>query len=281
MAASRKHILFLPTLSEYAYRILVRLTEDQKKSLSPAEQVMLKSENTINQFCKSETLDRILLILTKLGVDWAIMTYPDEEIAQQLTFNVFNQYQFIQKRSDVVNVMKRENIYAVSSREAMVNVQMMAQNAHTDVYHLSEHMKDLIKRNRAFASIPGYDETVASATQSFDDFARIILEVFNSVDHRSSTWDLDELETRIMLTLFEKRNSVSNLLTVQNGVKLGSKKNYLKKRLEGLQQRGLIVSEQKHLKNTNRVQNYLITTKGIKVIMEYVKYIYDRCDFKK
>lgn len=242
-------------------------SKDKINQLPGTVSTIFHSDRTINDFTKNSGLDKLLRMLTLLDKDWSITVGDEEEIAQTL-FHIRSQYEFGEKRSDIVESMKRNSIYAVSSREDMVQLFMCAQNSQIDLYQLSDTAKTIAKRAETFHG------EIKKAVNGYESFAKYTLAILNSVDEKASELSLNETELRILLSLYLKRNSLVDLKTINEDTELGHKKDYLKPAVKTLISKMLVVADTKPgEKLYGKPIKYMITASGIKKIMQYIENI--------
>lgn len=275
--SNRRYHIHIPSFSEYAYRILCGLSEQQKQDLHEDEQKIVSSPRNISKFTAHEPFEKILLLLTKIGYEWVLMMGPTEEAIEKAHFVTFNQYDFDQKRADAINATAREQVCAASSHQVMLTAHMCAQNCQTSVYNLSQYSKDLVAAGRSFNKMKTTDEELQESSDAYQLMNRILSVQLNSMDWVLSTLQLDQQELRILSILFDRQNSARSQQEISEGSQLNGKKAYLKKYLDKLQDAGLITSD----RGTNgRVKSknhyYLITGKGIEKMMKYRMYIHKK-----
>lgn len=280
MAVNRRYHIHTKAFSEYMYRIMKNAGAEQKKDMQPNELAHFKDERSINLFVLNEPFEKLLLMATKMGYDWTLLVSPDDEATSQILFNTYNQYAFDRKRIDVTEATARENVCAVSSREVMVIAHMCAQNCQTAVYHLSEYSKDILKRVPNYNKIETHDETIARASGAYNDFAKILLEAVNSFDYVGSTLSLQQDDIRILLAMFVGRNSVLDIPKVSEMTKLGSKKKYVGKHIAKMEEMGLLYGDRREQSVHGKTIDYILTTKGIKVVMDYISYVHKQTFMK-
>jgi len=274
---NRRYHIHIPSFSEYAYRMLMGLSEQQKLQLHEDEQKIVSSARNISKFTAHEPFEKILLLLTKVGYEWVLLMGPTKEAIEQVHFATFNQYDFESKRVDAINAAARERVCAASSHQVMLTAHMCAQNCQTSVYNLSQYSKDLVKAGRSFNKMKTTDEELQEATESYQYMNRVLCAQLNSMDWALNTLGLDQQELRILSILFDKQTSARSQQEISEGAQLKGKKAYLKKYLDKLQADGLITSDKD---NSGRIKTrnhyYLITGKGIEKMMKYRLYIHKK-----
>ena len=276
-----RYKIYNRAFSEYVYRILKNLTSDQKKNLTDEDLKILRSTSTISRFCKDEQLDRMLLLLTKIGKIWTLRVADENTDADQLEFAIINQFYSDEKRSDIIKVMAEDNIFYMSATETMLSLMMAAQNINTPYYQLSTNSRDLVQKNSDIKSIKmPLDEKVQKSIDGYEMLDNLLLQQLNSLVWAKKALDLEQTEIRILCFLFLKRNGATNMQTIAENTQLNDNKAYLKKYVQNLTQKKLIVSDSRRGGQAKPTTFYFITPEGVRQIMKYNDYIYKQA-FKK
>lgn len=274
--SNRRYTLNNPSLSEYVYRTLQRATIEQIRELSHEEQKIFKDDRSMNLFAQNNNLDKITYILTKLGVSWVMMFGPDEHSISQTVFTTFNQYEYDHKRVDAIDATTRSGVFATGSKELMLAAMMTTQNCSTQIYELSQYAQDIKKRGRDFNKIKTNNDEFKEAGRAYHDFNRLVTEQLNSFDWALQNLNLEQNEIRILSALFEKRTSAATITELSAGTRLGNKKSYLKKYVESLQEKKmLIIDNGTPGKMKKSGTYYMITSLGIKQMMKYINYLHE------
>ncbi len=284
MSAIRYRI-FNKSFSEYCYRTLKNLTADQKKHLTDEDLKIVNNLTILSDFCGREQLDRLLLILTKVGKIWTLRIgdEDEDEIGDGIEFSIVNQYQSEQKRLDIIKKIGDKGVYYMSATDVMLSSMMAAQNINTPAYQLSVNSREIASKisNIKSVKIP-FDEQVARSVQGYEDLDRLILAQLNSWDWAKKTLNLEPNEIRILISLFLKRNGAMRMQEIAKDTLLDGKLAYLKKNVEKLLKDKLIISDKKHGpkiqlqkgQKSNVPVYYMIAPEGIRKVMEYNDYIF-------
>lgn len=264
-----------PAFKELAYRVLSKISPDQKGNLTPSELKHFNSEYTLQRFCKEERMDYILHIMAKCGIDWTFRIHEDSLSADMVEYNTVDQYRYPFKRLDNTEATARENVCIISSRDVMVLSHLVAQNCTTKVYHVSEFSKAMQAKGRDLKQLTSWDEEIVRAGAAYDLFNSILLEQLNSFEYAADILDLDEYDLRILCALYQKRQTALRMNEISQLTKATGKKMYFRKNIKKLMDAGLVASDQKDpQKLWANTTFFIITTAGLNKVINYMKFIY-------
>lgn len=278
--SNRRHLIYIESLSKYAFRVLRGLTSAQKEKFTPAEIKATGGEAVTWTTVNKEPMEHLLLLLTKAGKQWDLRIYDEEEDADMAEISAINQFHYPEKRLDLIDTMAKKELYYLSSSDVMLSASMCAQNSHTKVYDLSNTMRAAVKVTRGIArvKVPFHDQ-VKEAHETVDKLNRLLLNQLNSFDWAKSALGVTANEIRILCVLFAKKDGAMTMQDIAKGTVIEGKQVYLKKFIDKLLKSGLILSDQKHGIKTQGRKGvlpvyYLISSKGLGVIREYHNYVH-------
>jgi len=281
--ATRRNIIYIPSFSEYAYRTLKGLNATQRAALTETELKHLKDDYTLRNFVNKEPFENILLLLTKSGKQWDIRVYDEEEVADHMEFTVVNQYQYPEKRGDVIGAQVTSKTYHMSCMDVMLSSHMLAQNVHTKIYEVSTGIKKITEKSRGIAKIKvSHESQLRDGSQAVDDLNKLLLNQLNSFDWAKSTLGLEQNELRILSALFARKDGAMTSAEIGANTLLTGKAAYLKKNMDKLLQEGLIVTDLNHGPKTQLKRSklaiktgyYMISSKGVDKMMSYRNYLH-------
>lgn len=277
MALPRKYLIHVTYFSEYLFRVFMSMTNNQRQNLSDYEQKMLCDEKAIHKFVTNEPLEKLLFLYTKIGGEWTLNLGPDEGAIKEAMESTRYQYDHSQKRLDAIEVIIRNQACTLSSRDVMALAVMCAQNCATEVYHISKYTRDMIARSGDIIRRP-YDQTIAVANESANIANKMLLEQLNALPLYEETHNLEWNDLRVLSALFDKRNSTMSLGDLSTMTRQPNRKKYVGKTIDKLIGMGLVMSDYKEgeVKAFGTKDNYMITTKGIGKIMEYLYYVWEK-----
>lgn len=270
-------------LSEYVYHTLTTLTHAQRQRLSPEEQKIFKSNNDLYNFSHKEQLDRILLLMTKIGKQVTLRIGDEDQTADQLEFNTVNTFQFPQKRIEATDAMARENIFYMSASDIMLSSMMSSQNIHSQIYALSKQalsMGDMMTSIRL--TVSPQEKKIDTATKGFDDINSLFLQMLNSLSWARQTLSLEQGTMRVLAMLYYNRHGAYTIQEIAEKTMMKHNPAFLSKNIVSLLKGRMIISDKnsgpkvgvnKGKKAARRIY-YMIAPDGVKAIMEYYQYIY-------
>lgn len=274
--SNRRYLIYNKSFSEYAYRIFCELSADKKSELSTDDLKVLKDKASINRFVHEAPFEQIILLLTKIGKSLDIRIYDEPEDVDQLEEIIINQFELPEQQVQSMEIMAKKNIFYLSSRDIMMAAMMAAQNVHNKVYQLAANSRELIKKHYSITSVKlRYDDQIDQCEEAYMDFNSILLEQLNALDWANKTLNLDLIDIRVLSALFAKRHGALLMQDIARSADLESNNAKLKKNMDKLQERRLIMSDKNDTSTKQKQQVfYMLTTQGIKAIMEYSNYVY-------
>lgn len=268
-----QHISSIP-FQEYAYRALKNTTTEQREVFTSYDEMRIfVSDYELQRFCKEERMDRILLFLAKIGIEWTFRMHRDAFTADMVEFNTVDQYLYPKKRVDVADATAREGVCVISSRDVMNQSHMTAQNCTTKAYNVSEfNLKIALKGG--IKQLLKFDKEVAKAQEAHDFFNNIILEQLNSLAYAQDIMGINDSEIRILAALYKKRQAAITMTQIAELTRSTGRKMYFRQELERLIELGLVTSDKKNLKQKWANSHFImITGRGIEKINVYRKHI--------
>lgn len=284
--SNHKYRIYSKPLSEYLYRTLKALPKKTRQDLlSIEDQKIFASDTKLSDFCSKEQLDRILLTLTKIGKQWDLRIYDNEETANELEFAAVNQFQFPQKRVEVIEAMSRENIFYLDSSDVMLSSLISTNNIHSPVFQLSRQSRELSQKMSSIRSVRvPHDERNERALQAYQDLNKLFLEMLNAMTWARQTLSLEQGTIRVLAILFANQYSALTIQEIAEGTMMKDKMAFLTKNITSLLKDKLIISDKDHglkLQIAKGVQNnkrtyYMLTAEGKRRIMEFNNFIHNK-----
>ncbi len=281
---NRRYIIYSEPFSKYVFRAMRDATADQKKNLDPLDLKYFASETKMKELVHNEPMERLLLILAKLGKNWDLRVYDNEADADHIEELSINQFQFPELRVDVIEKQAATQTHYLSSREVVLAMAMCSRNVHTPVYSLSNGHQYLLKKVKGIRRVRlPYQEHINETAGAMEDLSKLQMAILNSFDWALKTLGLEQNDIRVLTALFNKRHGALTQHEIAQTTKLEGKLAYLKKNMERLEELGMIGSDKgiatpmnagKGVIKNNRVY-YIITGKGIGKVMEYLNYIHE------
>lgn len=275
---NRRYYIYSRPFSEYTYRELKNSNATQRAMLSERELKMLSDDSLLSEFVHNHPFDHLLAVLAKIGKTWALRVAETDETAEQLEFNTINQFDFPEKRMEVIEAQVREKVHYLSSNDLILTMLMGAQNTHTSVYSLSANSLSASKRMRAFKSTKSaYHDQIDDAVEAWDDINRMMLAQLSSF--HVEQWQQvvqNQVDMRVMCALFDKRYGAMTMKEVSVATCMEGKMAFLKKSMERLVKDKVIMNDAKSGEKSNKATYYMITGEGIKLVMKYHDSVYSK-----
>lgn len=285
-----------PSFERYAYYILSDLTKEQKNQLETPEVALVENEKELQRFITKEGHAKTEILLMKVGIESIRIFYDintncstwnndNPNDIDACIFSTQDQYQYPKKRSDLIEAMAEKKIYATSNRELISAVIQMAQNANTKLYQITQATKDVIKQYLTLKEkvkkspniLTSNQEVLDDAAEAYAGFNKLILEQLNSYDYALQNLRLTQPEIRVISALYAKPCHAISLQELAQGTKLDGKQAYLKKVVDSLEEQDYVISDRTvQNRRHNKVPYYLLTAKGIKAMITYINYIFQK-----
>lgn len=276
MPAYRKYLIHVPYLSEYLYRIFCSLTSQQKNVLTDQEKKLVATQRDIHHFVSNEPMEKLLFMYCKLGYEFTINLGPTPEAIEESMEACTFQYDHDQKRIDAINVITRNKVCVVSSRDVMNIAMMCAQNCATDVYKISTYTEN-VKLWLDQLKVEPYDKKLSKVSENVSAANKMMLEQLNALATAEEIMNVSFDDLRLLGALYEKRNSSVDVKEISDITRQPNKKRYVFRDLEDLAKRGYVISDKvKGKKHFGKKLNYMISTKGIQKLMEYHYYVWEK-----
>jgi hypothetical protein len=265
-------------LSEYLYRTLTNLTHQQRtKYFTEEELKMFESDAKLSDYCAKEQLDRVLLILTKIGKVWDLRIYDEKTNIRQLEFNTTHQFLYPEKRVDVTERMAEEDVLYLGAHDTMLAAMMSTMNINSPIYQLSHQAKRMADRmsNIKNLKVP-YDEQIARSVIAYEDTNKLMLGILSNLHFSRGVLSQNQGGLRVLAALFTKRYTAMTFPEIAKLTRMTGKAAFLKRNVANLLKDKLIMTDKPakkvHTNKGSRTKErvfYMLTTEGIRRIMEW------------
>lgn len=280
--SNRRHLIYIPSFSEYAYREIRRATSTQRANLSDADMKILRDDASLKKFVHQAPLEHLITILTKIGKMWDFRFYDQETDADDIEQLTINQFRSPGQRLQAIEKEAKDHVYHMSSMDVMLSAHMASQNVHSNVYEISAKSRMAVNYVRALKTIKKpYSEQIQEAEEANDILNKLLLNQLNSMDWALKTLGLEQVDIRILASLFQKRHSAMTMQDISKDTYFDGSRQYLKKNVEKLEKDGLIMSDAEHgrgLRHNKKKYSqrtfYMISSKGVGKMMEYRNYLH-------
>jgi len=274
MAANRKYLLHFPELSEYLYRYFMVLPMSEKMELSYEEQKLIKDDKSIHHFVLNEPMEKLLFLYAKTGGEFTLNLGAPAAIEEAIESTRY-QYDHDQKRLDSIGVITRSNVCSVSSRDVMATAIMCAQNCTTDVYKISLYTAKIVSEKERLYKKP-YDAVMDEAHEGVAIVNKLLLEQLNALPWAQEVLGIDDTDIRILAALYNKKNGAMDLTQLSEMARSETKRKYVGRWVEQLEKKGYVTTDRpKEKKVFGRKISYMISTKGVGVLLRYLYYVWE------
>lgn len=266
MARIVEKAIELPEFSKLLYELIKASTPAERAKCSPRLQKAFHNDTMMRNFAYKATFERQLEMCCNLGLEFYMIFAPDPKVAALAAITTSTQYENIDLRLELVEAMKREKVFMVSSADLATALFMTAQNAHTKAYHLSQaHISMANLYNLELKKMESINSKMEKISQAQTTWAKQVLTTLNSEDFLSNL-GLEKMEMRVLMGLFLNRNTAMSLVKILELV--GLKKYSSTVHLGALVDKGYIGTNEK----TGPNAMYYLTTKGRQKVFEYLEY---------
>lgn len=270
-----RYRIYLRDFSEYCYGVLTNLNADQKSKLSVEDLKILETKTKTSIFTSEETLDRLLLMLTKVGYRVFLTVANSQEDKENFETMCDIHFEYPQQQVDAAEFAGKKRVFSISSEDIMFSMMLANQNIHSKVYKLATNSRDLARKTSSIKStkLPP-SEQMQQAEDGYQNMNAILLQQLNSFSWVVETLGLKQDELRCLVLLFTKRTSAMNVRDIEKGMMLEIRESYVGKILQALKEMKLIAGDAKKGKKAKASTYYMITAEGIRKVMEYNNHIY-------
>lgn len=260
-----------PEFSEWVFHCMRLSSFDQKKELSANELKYFEKDEDIRRFAENETLDKRIMMLTRLGYSFTILGYPQTvDITKTLT-PIPGQYQLANKRTAIIEQMIRDKVFVLSSRDLTIISHMAAQNSHSQVYVLDYSYVKVREKLNNYRTRP-FTEDIRESVKEADELSKILLNALCTKDIFESICGCNEYEMRILLALFANRNTMVSHDRIAELLQEPYRTKGIAKVCGNLCDKNYIAREPGY-RGQHRSQNYMIMEAGITAVMNYIKFV--------
>lgn len=269
-----------PDFGEFVFNCMATASTEDRRELSPQELLHFATKRAIRRFADNETMERRLLMLARLGIQFCVICAPKTADIGAMLDEARTQYMFVEKRLALTQAMAKNKVFVISSNNVVLSAHMAAQNSHGQIYTLNYNYvklhgymakakaRDFMTKHNAYDFKDGVDaiEMLCSAA----------ITIFNTQDNDivPSICGVSSDELKLLMVLFIRRNTFTGVEQLQllTGKTLRGKATSLA--LSGMEKKGYIAREPGYTDKTNHPKrSFMIISKGIDIVMNYIKYL--------
>lgn len=276
----RNLAFFDPKHNEWLYDVLVNLTHEQKERLNHRELKSIKTKSQIKKFAATGNLEKKLILLTKVGIEWSMLFYFPTKFTTGLIKEAFRQYSMSGKAVELTERMLETKTFVLSSRNVAIALSMMSMNCHSDVWIPNMEFLRVRKiTNQMVANISRgmSDKNMVKEFNSGYDGVKVIARIVNqamTVDNfLSSVLGLQPLDMLILNMVFHTPYNYVSVDYIKAELKSTYKPQSIGLRCVYLwKQRGML----EKMPASENVAKYRITQEGILTVGQVANYIVNR-----
>jgi hypothetical protein len=275
----RNLAFFDPKHNQWLFDVLVNLTMEQKSKLNTRELRELRSKSTIKKFVATGNLEKKLILLTKLGVEWNILFYVPNKFSTDIIKQAYRQYA-IKASADTVEKMVKSKTFVLSSRDVAISLAMMNMNCHSDIWLPNiEFLKVRQTTNEIAANISRSmsDRNLVKAFNQGYNGLRIVTNIVNEAmlldSYLMSVYSLQQLDMVILNLLFKTPNNYVAVSYIKTELKHTYKPIVIGLRCSYLWKQKKMIDKMPAAEN---VSSYRITQEGILTVGAIANFIVNR-----
>lgn len=264
-----------PAFSEYVFHVMRLCPAEKKKDLNPLELEHFRSEKNIRKFADDESLDKRLLMLSRIGISYCLVVAPVDNNIDPILEGVTSQYRSKASRKDIVEAMAKNKLFVLSSRDTLVLSHMAAQNSHSQIYVLDYSYLTLYEkmgRMKATSSI------MNEGMDGLDMLAKAVQISMRGEDFVQSMCGVSKYELQILLTMYPYRDRMMRYDRISELMGESYRSTGVAQSCGHLERLGLLIREPGYRMEgqprvSTRSQVYMISDKGIDAVLKYLTYI--------
>lgn len=274
--ALRKYFIKDPGLDEYIFHVMRLSSVEQRSNLNPEELFYFNREANMRQFADNETLDKRLLMLTRLGYSYTLIVSKHPADIEPLLKETGEAHTSGSARKAAIEQMIAKKVFVLSSRDVLLTTHLMAMNTHSQVFTLDYAWVQLNARLNAKRVRP-FNAEVTDAINGTEELAKIALSVLATTDIVESLTGCSEYEIQILLSLYLHRYTTVSTTALSQLMAISCRTTGISNSCVDLFKRGYILrlpGPQGKNKTRNSKYVYMIADQGIDAVLKYLKYIH-------
>jgi len=257
----RKYIIQDPNFCEYVFHCISNATQQQKNNVPFGFEEYVHHPNMIKKLATEYSLDRRLLILTKLGYDWKLYIAPMGEISKEEIKNAVQEYKE-KRRHSVIDRMIGKNHFVIGSKELMMGLALMAMNCHSEYYRINKDYHNIAKKITKASEKLIETEEFKEALEDIKLIVRVLLGLTRNKEFYDFGYLFTYNDLTLLLFLFLNRNTFLKANVIIKHLKI-IKPITIRTCLSRLH-------KNKFVEKFKDEKSYSISTLGIQVVSNYI-----------
>lgn len=274
---AKKEKVFLvsdPAFAQYVYYKMVNCPPLVRGRLNPAEQRYFRSKDAMRKFATDETFERRILLLTRMGVRWSVVMYEETADLDLMYKEVDENYTFTRKNLDLMNLMRKGDVFCFGSSTIMMAQLLAEQGCHSQKYVLDYGYLRTLKKMPDQRAIT-FDVKANDMEQQYMHLARIIYQSITCWERLELTISDDgvtALAMRILIVLLGHRHSFVTARSMKHRLGVPISNQITVRTMNQMVKNGLIY--QTRVPELEFEQKaYTISEKGLEKVMYFLKYV--------
>lgn len=251
------------------------VSKEKLLELSPQEIRLFDTKVKMRRFSDTESLEKRLLLLAKIGVSYTVVLAADRKRAATiLEKTVPDTFRVAKDRMALIKEMHNGGMFVFGSREVSMITHMAAQNSHSEIYILNPEYAEMSRKiNESIVKTQYKNNEITEAIKGFDEISKIALASLLTVDSTPGIADITDHQLKILLAMLPLRG---NYVTIDT---LTSLLHETRRTRNGIAKSATVLTRHGYLakiheqKNRKRESEYTIMEEGINVAVRWLKYM--------
>lgn len=266
------HAVTDPAFAAFVYYHMKHITPEVRAKLNPEERAYFRDERTMRKFANNNTLERRILMLTRIGVSWNMTFFTGKTDLDLAMKEIDEDYSYAEKMADLTRMMKHGELFSFGSRTLTAMSGLAEQGSHSQTYTLDY---SYLGMQRAMASTRHlkYDLKIQDADATYADLAKLMFYTIHGFRELTDKEGLSQVQLRVLLIMLGYKNSFISLRMLKSkmGYPIESKILYPVVKVMIRKQLMYTINVPDHDWDS---KGYTITEIGIEKAMAFVKYIW-------
>lgn len=260
-------------LTEYLFEVLSTLPADVKSDLTVNELKWINNPAQLKKFIERSTLDEVLNLLAKTGFSYTLtIRQKDTDLSDGIK-NIINDIGYAKKRMQMVNALKENKVFVLCSSNVMLSLQVASVNTQHKVYMPDSKFKELQARNKKLTSIRSLDDEIHDMVDSTAWLSSLAISFMHIVSNCKNVLGITYGALEILLAIYPLRADFVSRERLMEALNTEKNKMGFSKMCGSLVSEGYLIRHPHRSKNDKMYHYYLISEKGIKIVLQYMKWL--------
>lgn len=252
-----------PLISEFLFDVIWAATQKDKAKLSERQLRNITTVKRAKRYSSYTTLDEKLIMLSKLGVSFALTVFRTKTHSPKQLKELFEKYKANLDEDAVTDVLK-SGLALTTDREIQCFSNLLGALCHSDTYMLNRDFYKAGLHAQRWKDTPHpTTENVREAMADFEVVNKMFLKFSLFLKHIKGVTNIGDVDFNILMFLFTKRNTYAHRKEIDIYFKPNYKPALIAAALKRLLENVLIEKSPMTLLR----DSYMITGTGIEEIM--------------